>query len=125
MEAWLFLLIVLSVALSAFAQIALKQGMSSPIVQSSLAHSTSWLQTALSIGQSAYVVLGLALYVLGAMLWLLVLGKLDVSKAYPFVGLGFVFTMLLGYLLLGEQVTGVRFTGTLLIMAGVYLVSKS
>lgn len=46
------------------------------------------------------------------------------SKAYPLVGLGFVFTVLVGYLL-GEQVTLPRVIGVALICAGVFLVGRS
>jgi drug/metabolite transporter (DMT)-like permease len=65
------------------------------------------------------------MYVLGAGLWLLVLSKVDVSLAYPFVGLGFIMTMLLGWLFLHEGVGVERIIGTLLIAGGVVLVSRS
>ena len=42
------------------------------------------------------MVAGLALYGLGAMVWLYVLARLPLSAAYPFVGLGFILTMVLG-----------------------------
>jgi len=54
-----------------------------------------------------------------------VLARAPLSLAYPFVGLGFIFTMLAGALVLGEQVTPVRIAGTLLIAAGCVLVARS
>ena len=68
---------------------------------------------------------GLALYALGAILWLLVLARSDVSFAYPFVALGFIITMVLGWAILGESLGAARLIGTLLIVAGVSLVSSS
>ena len=47
------------------------------------------------------------------------------SMAYPFVGLGFVMTMLLGWAFLNEDIGLLRIVGTLLIVAGVVLVSRS
>ena len=125
MEWRVVLLIMVSVSLSAFAQIALKSGMESPVIQRALADSASRLNAVLAIGLNGWVIFGLALYVLGAMVWLLVLARLDVSQAYPFVGLGFILTMLLGALLLGEDLSATRIAGTLLVVAGVLLVSRS
>jgi multidrug transporter EmrE-like cation transporter len=53
-----------------------------------------------------------------------VLLKWDVSKAYPLVGLGFVFTAAVGFLL-GEQMTIARIVGITLICAGVCMVGQS
>jgi multidrug transporter EmrE-like cation transporter len=64
------------------------------------------------------------LYGLGALAWLRVLANWEVSKAYPFVGLGFAFTMGIG-LIVGEHLTLLRLSGVALICAGVFLVSQS
>ena len=71
-----------------------------------------------------YVLGGFLLYGVGALVWLVVLSKWDVSKAYPLVGLGFVVTVAVGYLL-GEQVTVHRVIGVALICAGVFLVGRN
>ena len=47
------------------------------------------------------------------------------SKAYPFVGLGFVLTMLFAYFFLNEPMTAIKITGSLLIVARVVLISTS
>lgn len=116
-------LILVSVTMSAVAQIALKHGMSSPDVQASLA---AGLGSALpSVARSLFVWLGLGLYGLGAVLWLGVLARVDVSQAYPFVGLGFILTMVFGITLLGEHVSAARLLGTCLVVIGVLLVARS
>ena len=120
----MFFLIITCVTLSALAQMVMKMGMSSSYVQSAIADGFD-LGATWTILSSLYVVLGLAMYVLGAALWLLVLSKVDVSMAYPFVGLGFIMTMFLGWAFLNESVGAVRIVGTLLIVAGVILVSSS
>jgi drug/metabolite transporter (DMT)-like permease len=67
---------------------------------------------------------GLVLYVASAGVWLGVLSRWEVSKAYPLVGLGFVLTLGVGWAL-GEQVGALRVAGVVLIAAGVVLVSQS
>ena len=63
---------------------------------------------------------GFLLYGLGAVVWLGVLSRWDVSKAYPLVGLGFAFTVAIG-LMTGEHVTLSRMAGVALIRARVFL----
>lgn len=124
MRLWLLALILSSVTLSALAQLLLKSGMSNDQIQDMLARGSPF-ETAWSVASNLQVIGGLGLYVLGAVIWLLVLAKVDVSFAYPFVGLGFILTMLLGWLILHEPVGAARLMGTLLVALGVYLVSIS
>ncbi|CAL92966.1 membrane protein [Azoarcus olearius] len=114
---------LLSIALSVTAQFSLKAGMASEGVRRALAEPHS-LQTLLTVLTDKFVFGGFMLYGLGAVIWLDVLSRWDVSKAYPLVGLGFVLTLGVG-LALGEQVNAQRFAGVALICAGVFLVGRS
>lgn len=114
---------VASIALSVAAQFSLKAGMSGESVRQALARPFG-PATGLAVLTDRYVLLGFLLYGLGAVVWLLVLSRWDVSKAYPLVGLGFVFTVGIGFLI-GEQVTAPRVAGVALICAGVFLVGRS
>jgi multidrug transporter EmrE-like cation transporter len=67
----------------------------------------------------------LLIYFLSAGVWLFVLARVDVSLAYPFVGLGFILTMLLGWGMRGEILSVHRVAGTALIVAGVVLLARS
>jgi multidrug transporter EmrE-like cation transporter len=116
--------IVLSVSLSAAAQVLLKAGMSRPSVLAALAGGNH-AHAAAAIATSAWVVGGLTLYFASAAVWLLVLARIPVSAAYPFVGLGFVLTMLFGWLALGENLSAMRVAGTLLVAAGVVVIARS
>lgn len=118
-----FFLIIFSVSLSAFAQISLKLGMSGLPVQSGLHENAAIPGLLLQIFTTPYVLVGLSMYMLGAVLWLFVLARLDVSMAYPFIGIGFIITMLLGAMLLGETLSINRIIGTLLVVGGVTLIS--
>lgn len=123
MQASTLLLIIGSVAMSAFAQILLKTGMSDARI-AVLLSDRRWAELALQVGGNAWVVLGLGLYFLSALVWLGVLARVEVSFAYPFVGLGFILTMLLGWLLMGDQLGPQRIAGTLLVAGGVLLIAR-
>ena len=114
--------ILISVSLSVVAQILLKNGMSSTNVQTALSVDT--ITAGISIFTNISVVAGLFAYVSSAGIWLLVLSKVDVSKAYPFVGLGFIGTMMFAYWFLDEPLTINKLIGTTLVLAGVLLITK-
>jgi multidrug transporter EmrE-like cation transporter len=117
----LLLLILASVGLSALAQLALKlgtAGLGGPRAEG--AGRELW-----GLATSPMVIAGLALYGVGAVLWLFVLGRAQLSLAYPFVGMGFILTMLAGAMVLGEPVGAARIAGTLLIVAGCVLVART
>jgi multidrug transporter EmrE-like cation transporter len=117
-------LILFSVLITAGAQLLLKQGAMASI------GTASWVTLGLgnrllALILQPYVVAGLSLYGLGAVIWLFALARVDLSFAYPFVGLGFVLTMVLSYYLLGEPVATLRVVGTLMIAVGCVLVARS
>ena len=116
-------LIFVSVCLSAVAQILLKGGMSSLAVQRALSEQVS-LKTFWSVFTNIAVLSGLVVYFGSALVWLLVLSKVEVSIAYPFVALGFVVTAMMGHLLFGEPLTMPRIAGILLVCAGVAVLAR-
>jgi drug/metabolite transporter (DMT)-like permease len=112
-----------SIALSVVAQFFLKAGMTSVQIREALAQPFT-LHTFAAILTDKFVMGGFVLYGLGAMVWLGVLSRWDVSKAYPLVGLGFAMTVLLG-VAQGEHVTRTRMFGVFLICIGVWIVASS
>lgn len=118
-----FALIIATVTASACAQLALKLGMSSPAVTAALPQGGKEL--ILAVASSPLVWTGLAIYGSSVAVWLWILSKVDLSLAYPFVGVSFVVVMLFGVFLLDETVSPLRMIGTLLIAAGCVLVAKS
>lgn len=119
-----FGLILLSVTLSAVAQLVLKKGMSAPSMQTAMANGSGF-EVVMRIVFSPLVLGGLFIYFLGALVWLLVLSKVDLSQAYPLVGLGFIITMILSIVFLSETVSIWRFAGTFVIISGVIMVVRS
>lgn len=121
MSAKALMLILGSVALSAFAQIMLKVGMGTEAARQALAQGSAW-RGHLSVLLIPAVAAGLAAYGASALLWLRVLAEVEVSKAYPFVALAIVATMALGAIVLGESVPMLRIAGAALIVVGIVLV---
>jgi multidrug transporter EmrE-like cation transporter len=117
----LLALILLSVGMSAAAQLLLKMGVDS----SGAAAKGESAGGLIAMLMSPMVIGGLALYGFGAMVWLFVLGRAPLSLAYPFVGLGFIATAALGVFVLNEGISVQRIAGTLLIALGCVLVARS
>lgn len=118
-------LILTSVALSSGAQFVLKLGASAPQVRAAISGGGSLPDRMLAFATTPMLVLGLTIYAISAFTWILVLSKLDLSFAYPFVGLGFIMTFVAGTLLLGESFSVGRLAGMLLIAGGTILVARS
>lgn len=107
----------LCVLLSALAQLSMKWGMTH--LDNTQGMANSYLQAL----RSGWVWSGLMLYGMSAILWLMVLTKLDISVAYPLVSLGFVITIVAGVTLMSEPLSAVRIAASLLIVAGVSLLA--
>ena len=74
---------------------------------------------------SPFIVLGLAFYAFSAVLWVIMLSKLDLSVAYPALSIGYVLILLVSTLFVGEQVSPARFGGVFLIMVGIFFLFRS
>ncbi len=75
--------------------------------------------------RSPLVLLGLALYGVGALAWIGALTQLDLSVAYPFLALNFVLVALSSRLFLGEHIPWLRWAGVAVICVGIFLVARS
>ena len=113
-------LILFSVTLSAIAQIAFKYG-----VHPDTAQSPQLFPGHIAKFLTPGVIVGLMLYGVGTLLWLTALGRVELSQAYPFVGIGFALTTLAGWWLFGEQLSAYRVAGIALIIGGIVLVARN
>ena len=117
-----FLIALASILLSVAAQFLLKAGMASAAVRHAIAAPLT-ARTAFAVVFHPFVLLGFALYGFGAVVWLAVLSKWEVSRAYPMVGLGFALALVVGFAM-GEQVTPARAIGVAMVCAGVFLAGR-
>ena len=69
--------------------------------------------------------LGLTLFGISALFWLVVLSRVDLSVAYPFVGLSYIIVVLFSRLFLNEQVTALRWLGVVVVAVGIAIVGLS
>lgn len=111
------ILIILSVILSASAQLLLKFGVKNISMTGSILH-------VLTQYINAYVVLGIFSYIGSMVIWLYILTKVDVGYAYSFTSLGFVLVMLFSIILFGENVNAFKIAGTLFIALGIMLIAR-
>lgn len=119
----IFALAIGSVFLNAMAQIALRKTMlGSPPLPSELGEAPGF---AVSLLLSGWFIAGMTCYAISIGSWMLVLGKAEVSLAYPLLSIGYVITAFIGYYFLGENVNAVRIAGIALICAGIVVVSRS
>ena len=115
--------ILVAVVGSAAGQLLLKKGMSTmgPVtISASQIFNILW-----RIGTNPYVFIGLFIYVCGTVFWLAALSRLDLSYAYPFASLSYIVMIIGGWQLFGERLDIWRILGSLAIMAGVILISRS
>jgi len=119
-------MILLSVGLAAVAQLTLKYGMNQvthqgtqPLVLGNPA------QTATRIASVPMVWVGLVIFALSAVVWLIVLSKASLSFAYPFASLTYVIIVLFDRFILGQDIPSIRYLGVALIVAGIVLISRT
>ena len=63
-----------------------------------------------------WTLLAIGFIVAGTVLWLYVLYRMDLSRAYPFLGLGTVFVVALSRIWLREPVSAMRWIGVVIIV---------
>lgn len=116
-------LIIVSVLLNCAAQLCMKKGMMS------IGEITNGVQGMVSAFPNMISNLSLWIsagcYVISILLWLVVLSKVDVSYAYPFLSIGYILSAVVGYFAFNESVTPVRIAGIIVICIGVVLISRS
>jgi multidrug transporter EmrE-like cation transporter len=91
--------LLFAVALAASAQVILKHGMTQSASGAS-EHETSLVQNALGNG---WVWLGLALFGISALAWMLTLSRVPLNMAYPFNALGYLAILAASVLVLHEK----------------------
>ncbi|MDE1768378.1 MAG: EamA family transporter [Candidatus Micrarchaeota archaeon] len=77
----------------------------------------------LSLLSNRTVMLGMLVYLVGLVFYLLALGSGQLSFVYPAFSSTFIFVMLISHYKLGEKVGYGRLAGILLIIAGIAMVS--
>lgn len=116
----IYIIALISILLGSIAQYFLKIGISSISMDNK-----KIIMILIEIITNLPFIGGILCYGLSMIFWLHVLSKLELSKAYPLVSLGYIFTLLLGYFLLHENINNYKILGVIFIIIGVILIAKS
>ncbi|PCL21487.1 4-amino-4-deoxy-L-arabinose transferase [Snodgrassella alvi] len=117
------MLAVISVTLNAMAQIALRKTMQTfgTFPQSA----SDYFYFGYQLILNAWFITGMCLYAISIGLWMAVLGKTEVSLAYPLLSIGYIITAFIGYFFLHENVNLLRIIGLITICIGIIIISRS
>lgn len=113
-------LILISVTSGVSGQVFLKLG-----TEQSEGASPGLVGLITSIVTTPFMLLGLFLYGCGALAWIAVLKRMDLSYAYPFLALNFVLIAIVSRFILGEEVPALRWLGIAVICSGIFLVART
>jgi drug/metabolite transporter (DMT)-like permease len=116
-------LILFTVFTNAAAQIMLKRGML--IVGHLSLDPSSLLGSFWRVALNPFVVGGLFIFVVSMTSHLVVLSRVDLSFAYPFLSLAYVVVTAYAYFVFKEDVNQFRIAGIALICLGTVLISRS
>lgn len=117
-----FAFLMTGVLLNAGAQLLLKAGTNALGVITLTRD--NWLDTFWRMGTQGHFVVGVVLYVVSLVVWIMGLSRVPVSVAYPMLSLGYVINAVAAYYLFGESVTLVKWLGIGFIILGVWLVAR-
>jgi len=117
------LIILLSILMSSTAHVFLKKGM--------MVHALSTIKTdgviglVWMVGTNPWVMGGMFLHVSALIVWLWALSKVDISFAYPFLGLGYVLVSAMAWLWLGEELNSMKVIGMGVIVVGILVLARA
>jgi multidrug transporter EmrE-like cation transporter len=118
-----FALLLVAICLTVTGELLLKTGMNR---YGELNVSMSTLvPTAVKLFTSPWVVGGFVFVFSGALFWLAVLSRWNLSVAYPMLSISYVIGIAASIFILKEKVGPVQLLGVLVIILGVFLVSRS
>lgn len=71
------------------------------------------------IGSAGFVI------VISSLIWVYLLERIEFSLLYPIISLSYVFGLLAGKFIFGEQIPATRWVGVIIIIIGVLIVNKN
>ncbi len=74
--------------------------------------------------QNRWIILGISLMVFNTLIWVRVLSSVDLSIAYPLYATSYIFAAMWSIIIFRERIPVRRWIGILVIILGVYVVSK-
>lgn len=117
------ILLILSIGLAVAGQLSMKAGMNKvgEIKSEDLKHPFELIG---SVIKSVWAVIGVLLYAISAVFWLVVLSRVNLSIAYPIVAVGYVVVVLYSWLVFKEPVKWFTWVGLAFIVIGVVITAQ-
>lgn len=113
-------IIISGIVFAAFGQVSWKLGMNQAGQLTALNFASIY-----TVLMNPYVLLGFVMYGLSTIFWLIALSKKELSFVYPFISLTYVLVLILSSLVLKESIGLNKIAGTLAIMIGLIIISRS
>ncbi len=118
-----FILIVTGVMLNVAAQLLIKSG------TNAIGYFEYSRENILPIGwklaTEPHIIGALTCYVVGVVVWILALSRVQVSIAYPLLSLGYLVNAVAAYYLFDEAITPAKLVGMGIIIVGVVVISRA
>lgn len=116
------ILILVSVILNCCAQIFMRKGM---LVNGEVGGMGNLIAAIPHMITNIYLWGAMLCYAVSIVIWMVVLSKVEVSYAYPFLSIGYVLSAVVGYFWFSESISPIRIVGIVVICVGVVLISRS
>ncbi len=71
-----------------------------------------------------YMLGGIAVYIISTFYWFSILKRFDLTKVYPLQSMSYIVVLILGHLILKEPLTKNVVIGTMIIVAGVFIITR-
>ena len=117
-------LLLVSVVFAIAGQLTLKAAMNE-VGRIGRADVSTPVATALRVAKEPKLWIGLTLFGISALFWLVVLSRVPLSVAYPFVGLSYVMVVAFSRVVLNEHVPALRWLGVVIVAVGIAIIGLS
>ncbi|MCL2460239.1 MAG: EamA family transporter [Euryarchaeota archaeon] len=114
------IIILIGITFASLGQITWKWGMN---IEGAITELN--LDTLVSMALNPYVVLGVGMYGLSMLCWLVALSRKDLSYVYPFIALTFIIVLLASKFLFNEELPALRIVGTLIVILGILVIVQT
>ncbi|MBU0701750.1 4-amino-4-deoxy-L-arabinose transferase [bacterium] len=119
-----FIICTISTITTISSQLCLKKGMTQ-IGAISLDRLSNFLCLMIQVFSNSFILLGFLIGVISALMWLIVLSKVNLSVALPISGgIFYILLVFSSGLFLKEQITVLHWVGTVVICLGVWMILK-
>ena len=120
----IMLLVLLSESITVIGQVLFKKS-TNTIGTYNLKVGSDRIRFLSEVFKKPYLWLGIVVMSMGLVVWLLAIAQGDLSLVFPMGSLQYILILFVAHKFLGEKIDKMKLVGTLLVMAGIVLMSVS